>query len=379
MTAQETLEKALFYALESENITSTTEIFDNIAKSIDVLIANIDSNKSLLSALVTSIVKKSICPEQDIRLHRTDFTNGYSARSLDTNVTAPFFKQHFPKYANKESAFLTLATRERIAWTLDDGIFLKIRNKAVKNAFLNILDTVENNRVTCENCLVYIFTNLIKLSAHHYAIFDKTIESLSFSKVINIDTVLQMLQKHFATKLSSRLPVVAIYSAYKELFTKLKRFDGKKMALLNVHTSADKHGYGDIDILNEDDTHFESVEIKHGIPISKNHIFDIAKKCEKSTVKKYYILTTYKGSFENQEEEQFIKKFVLKIQQDSDLEIIANGIFDTLKYYLRFINDYRSYLKTYTEVLIADAKTSTEIKDFHLIAWQEILQYHQAT
>ena len=82
-----------------------------------------------MSALVTSLVKKIITPKQDIRLHRTDFEGGYSARSLDTSITAPFFKKYFPKYANKESAFLTLATREKIKWTKTAGKNLKIRDK----------------------------------------------------------------------------------------------------------------------------------------------------------------------------------------------------------------------------------------------------------
>ena len=106
-----------------------------IIQNVDVLISHIDKNKSVISALVTSLAMKSINPEQDVRLHRTDFESGYSARSLDTAVTAPFFKLHFPKYANKESSFLTLATREKIKWTKTDGQSLKIRNKEVKKSF----------------------------------------------------------------------------------------------------------------------------------------------------------------------------------------------------------------------------------------------------
>lgn len=80
---------------------------------------------------------------QDIRLHRKDFEGGYSARVLDTKVTSPFFKEKFPKYANKESAFLTLATRERIKWTQTEGQALKIRNIQLKKSFLTILDEIQ--------------------------------------------------------------------------------------------------------------------------------------------------------------------------------------------------------------------------------------------
>jgi DNA (cytosine-5)-methyltransferase 1 len=102
-----------------------SNVLPAIKQDVDVLIEKIDSNKSLVSALVTSLLKKIAQPTQDIRLHRTDFENGYSARVLDTQVTSPFFKDYFPKYANKESSFLTLATRERIKWTKEEGESLK--------------------------------------------------------------------------------------------------------------------------------------------------------------------------------------------------------------------------------------------------------------
>jgi DNA (cytosine-5)-methyltransferase 1 len=139
MTEKEILAEAYKVA---ENLDFGT-VSSLIKQDIDVLIDKIDSNKSLASALVTSLVKKIHEPKQDIRLHRTDFENGYSARVLDTQVTSPFFKDNFPKYANKESSFLTLATRERIKWTKDEGDNLKIRDKKLKACFLNIFEQVE--------------------------------------------------------------------------------------------------------------------------------------------------------------------------------------------------------------------------------------------
>ena len=81
-------------------------------ENIDLLISKIETDKSLVQVVVTSILKKIITPEQDIRIHMAKLENGYSARVLDTQVTTPFFKKYFPKYANKETAFLTKATRD---------------------------------------------------------------------------------------------------------------------------------------------------------------------------------------------------------------------------------------------------------------------------
>jgi len=85
-------------------------------------------------------------------------------------------------------------------------------------------------------------------------------------------------------------------------------------------------------------------------------------------------LTTYKAGFESATDEKEINDFILKIKIGRDIDIIANGILTTIKYYLRFIDDYKLFLETYTKNLILDAKHSTEIKDYHIKSWIEILK-----
>ncbi len=374
MKEREILEKHFKIAKEqsSKIIKETTDL---IRKDIDVLIDKIESNKSLVSALVTSIIKKITTPEQDIRLHRTDFNGGYSARSLDTQVTAIFFKQHFPKYANKETAFLTLATREKIKWDKRNGKNLKIRNKELKNSYLNIFDNIENKGINPEIYLNYLLTKLIKLTKNNELIFKK-VKSRK-TGILNINLILQMLTEHFGINLGSRLPVVAIYSIYQNLIPVLKRYERKKLINLQVHTSSDKKGFGDIEIYTLDDKPFEIVEIKHNIPIDKYLIFDIVKKTENIDIDRYYILTTYPKGFENKETEKEIQDFILEVYKNRKLDIIANGILTTLKYYLRFIDDYKQFLKTYTDNLIKEAKNSTEVKNFHIEKWNEIMEKYK--
>jgi DNA (cytosine-5)-methyltransferase 1 len=326
------------------------------------------------------LLKKITDPAQDIRLHRTDFENGYSARSLDTDVTTPFFKQHFPKYANKESGFLSLATRSQIPWTKKDGN--KIRTRASKefmNSFLEILDAIENKKINPKDTLIYFFEKLHILSLQQKMIFDETIETSNFIGTININSVLQMLEKHFSTdgQGTSRLPVIAVYSIYQQLFKQMKRYENKILRPLNVHTSADKHGYGDIEIWNNNGAPFEIAEVKHNISIDRNLVFDVAKKSENMAIERYYILTTAKNNFTSPEEENFINKFILKIQEETNMVIIVNGIFTSLKYYLRFIDDYKEFIKTYTQNLIEDSQKSTEIKESHILKWKRILEEHK--
>ncbi|TAG06392.1 MAG: DNA methyltransferase [Cytophagia bacterium] len=357
----------------AENLDFDT-VSNLIKNDIDVLIDKIDSNKSLVSALVTSLVKKIYEPKQDIRLHRTDFENGYSARVLDTQVTSPFFKDNFPKYANKESSFLTLATRERIKWTKDEGDNLKIRDKKLKACFLNIFEQVEALNANPKDYLNYIFAKLIALSKIEKALFESTNLQTENLETLNIHLIIKMLQEHFDTKQSSRLPVVAIYAIYEILLPKFERYKNKKLVILQVHTSSDKHGFGDIEIYTTDNQPFEIVEIKHNIPIDKYLIFDIAKKTQNIKIDRYYILTTFANGFASAESEKEVTEYILELKKTQGIDIIANGIITTLKYYLRFIDNYQEFIDVYTQNLIKDAKNSTEIKNFHLEKWTEILK-----
>ena len=349
----------------------------NTRENIDLFLDKIETDKSLVQVIITSILKKIITPEQDIRVHMAKLENGYSARVLDTQVTTPFFKKYFPKYANKETAFLTKATRAEIIWTLEEGKKMPFRSKILVEPFLNLMDAIQNQNLKLDNWLVYIFAKLIILTKENQVVFDETIETADFSDVLNINTVIGMLEQHFSTKLSSRLPVIAIHAAYQQLFQTIKKYDDKILRPLNVHTSSDKHGFGDVEIWNKNDTPFEMIEVKHNVPIDRNLIFDVVKKSENTTSERYYVLTTYRNSFLNAEEEAFINKFILKIKKERNIEVIANGIVNSLKYYLRFIDDYHQFLKTYTETLVADAQNSTEVKEFHVKAWQEILKSYK--
>jgi DNA (cytosine-5)-methyltransferase 1 len=206
--------------------------------------------------------------------------------------------------------------------------------------------------------------------------FAETIEMGRYINILNINTILVMMERHFSLPVSSRLPVIAMYSLYELLAPLFERYRGKILRPLNVHTASDKHGYGDIEVWNNDNTPFEMLEIKHNIPIDRNLIFDIVKKSQNTTIQRYYILTTAKDNFISKDEEYYINKFVLSIIKDTGLDIIPNGIYTSMKYYLRFVSDYKQFIHTYTKNLIIDASNSAEIQDSHITEWKNILKEH---
>lgn len=367
------LEKAIKDSDKLISCNKFDSIPTNLRNNINILIDNIDKNKSIIQAIVTSCIKKINNPEQDIRKHRTDFKNGYSARTLDTKITTPFFKKYFLKYSNKESAFLTLATREKIEWSIKNGKEIKIRNEKVKMSFLSIIDTIENNK-NAYCCLVYLFAKL-KLLLNKSEILN--IETISMSDtldILNIDKIINMFYNHFNSKNSSRLPVIAFYSIYQELVKNVNIYKDKKLKPLNYHTSSDKHGYGDIEVVYKNNSPYEVVEIKHNIPIDKELILSVFNKTLNSNIFRYYILTTYKNNFKNENELKYIKELVLKIKKETKIDIIPNGIMTSLKYYLRFIDNYNDFFKLYTKNLVEDSKISSEINSEHINLWHDILK-----
>jgi len=351
-------------------------ISDNIKKDVDAVVKKIESNKSLVSATVTSLIKKISCPKQNIRLHRVDFPGGYSARVLDTKITAPFFKSNFPKYANKESAFLTLATREQIRWTKKEGENLKIRDKELKNSFLNIFEQIEINKIDPRQYLEYLLFRLINLSKTDKILFKAIKSQNSNSKrILSINLIITMLLEHFKCRSSSRLPVVAMYSIYEILLNRVERYKDKRLIPLQVHTSSDKHSFGDIEVYyTKTNIPFEILEVKHNIPIDEYLIFDIVQKIKNANIDRYYILTTFKNIFNNKNEEKKVLESILKFKKLHNIDIIANGIITSLKYYLRFIDKYDDFLKNYTKNLVNDSKKSTEIRTFHLAKWDSIVK-----
>lgn len=376
MTESETLEsvyaKALQLVTQNEVGLFSTVINDDI----DYLVADIQKNKSLVSVVATSLLKKILNPSQDIRLHRTEFEGGYSARSLDTNVTTPFFKRHFPRYANKETGFLTRTTRQSVKWTLEDGKRLSLRNATTRRHFLNIFEQIEEQNADPVKSLVYLFARLIELVGDDELTF-RAVEGQTVQGVLNIHVVLKMLREHFSMARSSRLPVIAIYSIYEVLIPRSARYDDAQLLPLQSHTSSDKRGYGDIEIYTVGGEPFEIVEVKHNIPIDVAMVFDVVKKMEGVAADRYYILTTYGDGFESAEIEQSVYDYTLQINKSRNLDIIPNGIYPTLKYYLRLVDNYADFIAAYSKNLVLDAQNSTEITPEHLEAWSRIISKYE--
>lgn len=327
--------------------------------------------KGVYTVTVTSLVYKCLHPDQDIRLHQANMDNGYSGRSFDTKYITPFLKQKKFFGAMKESGWLTRSLEQNLPYDLDyPG---KINSKKVKTSFLNILNDVEVNNANPKEYLLKIFFNSISLKEKKAV---KLINPIVSESSIDINTIMELLNRHFYYKYKSRgasiLPVVALYSVYECIVEELRRFKGKKLQKLASHTSSDRSSgnTGDIVVLNSDNTLYEVVEVKFDIAPDYIMVDDGYKKICETPIQRYYILSTMSAKDDEIDE---IYELIEKIRKEHGCQVIINGVIPTIKYYLRLLEDTDKFIEKYIKNLEEDEEINYE----HKIAWNNMLSEYK--
>jgi len=356
-------------AYQKATLNKTPNIPETQRKWIETIVEGAESQKAVLTVLITSLVKKIETPAQDIRFHKAELTNGYSGRTFDTKFITPFIREKFPRFAMKESGWLTRSLEQPHPYTLDfPG---RIQNIAVKNAFLQLLNDVEENQAEPEKYLQLAFAILIKQMNKSQVVFPLITETT----FVSIDKIVNLLKSHFFHEYgvagASRLPVLAIYSVY-ELLMGLERYENKKLLSLKSHTTSDlkSSSIGDVEIVDAQGDFFEAVEIKHKIPIMRNLIELAFDKFSQTPVQRYYLLTTAEPDIDNRNAVQGV---IHEIRARHGCEVIVNGIIPSLRYYLRLLVKPGAFLERYSENLRSDFAVSTDIKEIHLKYWNDLL------
>lgn len=353
---------------EAEKVTNLedTGLSATQIKWVKTVVDKEETFKGVFTVLLTSLVYKCLHPKQDVRRHQANMENGYSGRSFDTKYVTPFMKQKRFLGAMKESGWLTRSLEQNIPYNLDfPG---KIQNKEVKASFLNILHDVEENGADPEKYVVAIMSYSIKCKKGKTVILVNPIEK---ETSLTINEIMTSLHDHFYFPYKSRgasiLPVVALYSVYQCITEELKRFNGKSLDKLASHNSCDRSSgeTGDIVVRNDvDSSIYEVVEVKFDIPINAIMIEDAYKKISEKPVQRYYLLSTV---VPNEDERVAIDKMICKIREEHGCQIIVNGVFPTLKYYLRLLDNTDIFMERYVKNLSDNAEINFE----HKIAWNK--------
>lgn len=356
---QDIYDKALCEVAEQDYSTLLSE---EIANQIRQIVSQSESCRGVVTVLVTLFIHKIVNPEQDIRYHQAQQPNGFAGRTIDEKNITPFMKSvSFPFMAT--TGWLTRSLEQPHPYTLEyPG---KVRPQIVKSLFLQLIDKVQCQGVSAEEVLKYMFKLLIKQRD------DQNIE-LAKPHSLSIASIIKLLEKHFTyhytTHGASRLPTLAVYAAYQCMMNQVARYNGKVLCTLESHNSADSQSgrIGDIDVNNENGSAFEGVEIKHEIPITAQLVADAYEKFKIHNTDRYYLLTTANMDAADWES---IEKEVARISQIHGCQVIVNGVYTTLKYYLRLLNDPAEFIDKYVELL----KQDETVKFQHKTAWNDII------
>lgn len=95
-----------------------------------------------------------------------------------------------------------------------------------------------------------------------------------------------------------------------------------------------------------------------------------ARKATTESVERYFILSTVKPDPNEWEEVQGLIEDFLK---SNGCEIIVNGVYETIKYYLRLLKSTNDFVNAYTELLAIDEDINYE----HKVAWNAICAERQ--
>lgn len=354
------------YKRAMESLGSGTSIIHQLDTSIsaclDEILKRSESSKGVLTVVITSLVYKILCPQQDIRNHQTTIDGcGYSGRSFDSKHITPFLKKNsFPAMA--ESGWLTRSLEQKQPY--NSSYPGAIRPPELKTAFLTAINLIEEDK-NLDEYLSYILQGLV---------IQRNLQQIDLARPVDlpISKIINLLQKHFNATYSSdgasRLPVLAIYAAYQCLIMEAKRFETKELLELESHTSADTRSgrIGDVDIVDENGKTFEAVEVKFGIPISEQLVSDAFDKFKSTQVTRYYFLSTAdikKGEGDKVDAE------IDRIRNVHGCHVVANGVVHTLKYYLRLLSDTSVFVENYVTLV----ETDKALKFEHRRKWNEIM------
>ena len=318
--------------------------------------------RSALAVLITLLLKKTIDPKQDIRLHQAKFRNGFSGRTLDKNEVTPFLaEENFP-HMKSGSGWLTRSFEQSAPYSLDYGGIIKPAK--LKDSFLKVVDQIEKGEDPL-SCMKFLLGRL-----HDWR--SKNAE-MQVAKPVGkgIKEIVDLIETHWNSSNSgtAKLPVLAVYAAYRCMDSEIGRYKSCELLPLLSHTAADsKTGrVGDIQVNNRDGLPMEAVEIKHAHPITARLVTDSIEKITASGSKTYYILSTNESI--SCEEMKKITQSARSVRQQYGCQVIVNGVATTLKYYLRLLTDTDRFVHEYVRLMEDDDEVTFEV----MRVWNEIV------
>ena len=326
-------------------------------------IARLASSKHAARGVaLTLAVYKACDPDQDVRAHKSEQSGGFAARTFDAAVTVPFLIDN-SLARSVETHWLTQTFS--FASRFDPGTSLKTNPKWIGPALIEVVNGIQGfDREGAKAAAVIILAELIKIRNR-----DKVV--LTRPKGQSINGLMTLLQKHINQSYTSnapRLPQLAIYAIYQCVLPTTARYAGQELTKLERMKAADRKlgTVGDV-VVTQGGLPKEAVEIKHGQPITIINVKEAIEKVRAVSVLRYYLLSSAQPFIEESQSKE-IRELQAGFLKSNGCEIIVNGVFGTIQYYLRLLPDTDQFVFAYTLLLEDDVDLGYE----HRNAWNEL-------
>lgn len=364
MSEDNTKQRLIEYYESSSDISDIViDLGERFNNDIDFILSRVGSNKGVYTVLITLAFYKTIYPEQDIRSHKIELPNGFSGRSFDTKYVTPTLKElNLPSMA--ESGWLTRSLEQAYVYDMDfNG---KITPDELKWAFLRTVAKIQEGKESAEIVLRVLLNGGIQFREHNRVEIQRIM-----SEDIQISKIIKLLERHFTahyeTHGGSKLPVLAFYAMYSMLIPEMGRYVGTELLPMGSHTASDRtsKSAGDIEV-SKGDNIFEAVEVKLDKPATAHMVRVAYDKINKFGVSRYYILSGVEPEPDDIDE---INQLIFEIEQEHGCQVIVNGLYQTLKYYLRLISSPQEFLNRYSELVESD----TELELIHKTTLNDLI------
>ena len=348
--------------------TKKPSVPPDIASRVDRLVE--EGDKAIISVTLTSLLKKAVDPGQDVRKHQVKMSGGYAGRTLDQKVTTPFLQENnFPAMA--ESGWLTRSFEQNAEYTLGYPGAIK----KCKKEFLHTLDAVEKGSVDTTALIVYF---LQRLSGRR----ERQSMHLAAPSGLTVQEVADILEEHFSARYdargAARLPVLAVHAIYQQMIKEVGRYKDCTLGDLKSHTSADRRtgSLGDVEVRSGRKGIFEAIEVKHDQPVTARMVRTAFDKFKSQRhIERYYILTTRRGGGDGADDSEAVTKAVVEVSRKHGCQVIANGVIESLKYYLRLLRSTDAFVQNYVALLKDEPAIAYEHKEM----WSKIIGRKRAS
>jgi DNA adenine methylase len=345
----------LAYHTATQNLENSTLIDEAIAERVEYVCRNLQ-NRAGVRLLMACLLAKIHRPEVDVRKPYTEIGTGdaFSGRTYDEQYLTAFIDQ-YQLPCNPTTAFLTPALRNRNA-TLTSDLNLVGRPPLLYQTVLQLLTNVYEGQVLAEDLLAEIIRDLIIVRNEQHLRMQTLLAQLKTVKEatpLSSEGIVALIQQHFSSPRSSRLPVLVVAAAYRAVENRL----GERVLPLQGHNAADRQtgALGDLEItLIHDNDVVTSYEMK-AKRVTKDDINHALQKIGQSDkpVDNYLFITTDVIDPE-------VKDYAASLYDElGGVEIAILDCLGFLRHFLHLFHRLRlDFLEAYQEFVLSEPESA---------------------